>query len=215
MGIVNSLRDSFTRFSDALFTSGDGEPKRIGIYGPANAGKTTLANRIADDWTGEKVGSSSAVPHETRRVRGKEGVTIERDGTSVDIDIFDTPGVESKVDKDEFIDHDMEEEDAVRRAREATEGISEAMKWLREDFDGVLYVLDASKDPVSQVNSMIVGIIESQDLPAIILANKIDLEGADVERIRETYPQHTVVELSALEGDNMDEVYDEIADKLG
>ena len=42
---------------------------RIGLYGPPNAGKTTLANRIARDFTGETVGSASPVPHETRRVR--------------------------------------------------------------------------------------------------------------------------------------------------
>jgi small GTP-binding protein len=215
MGIVKSLRDSISDFSDVLFASGDEEPKQIGIYGPANAGKTTLANRIADDWKGETVGSSSAVPHETRRVRGKEGVKIERNGKSVTLDIFDTPGIESTVDKNEFKEHGMEEEDSVRRAREATEGISEAMKWLREDFDGVLYVLDATKDPVKQVNTMIVGIIESQELPAVILANKMDLEGADIDRIRQTFPQHDIIPLSALEGDNMDEVYDEIAKKLG
>lgn len=215
MGFVKNIKSSLSNFSDALFASEDEEPQRIGIYGPANAGKTTLANRIAEDWAGDKIGSSSSVPHETRRVRGKKDVTIERNGNSVTLDIFDTPGVETKVDKDEFKDHGMEEDDAVRRSREATEGIAEAMHWLREDIDGVLYVLDATKDPVRQVNSMLVGIIESRDLPAIILANKIDKEGADVEKIQETYPQHDVIPLSALEGDNMDEVYDEIAEKLG
>jgi len=42
---------------------------RIGIYGPPNAGKTTLANRIARDWTGDAVGPVSEIPHETRRAR--------------------------------------------------------------------------------------------------------------------------------------------------
>lgn len=215
MGMLSNLRNSLSKLGDALFASGDEEPKRIGIYGPPNAGKTTLANRIAEDWTGEKIGSESSVPHETRRVRGKRDVNIERNGNSVNLDIFDTPGVDTKIDKDEFVDHGMEDDDAVRRSREATEGVAEAMHWLREDIDGVLYVLDATKDPVRQVNSMLVGIIESQELPAVILANKIDMEDADVERIKETYPQHDVVPLSALEGDNMDEVYDEIAAKLG
>ncbi|MCK5635840.1 MAG: 50S ribosome-binding GTPase, partial [Thermoplasmatales archaeon] len=32
---------------------------KIGIYGPPNVGKTTLANRILRDWTGDIMGSVS------------------------------------------------------------------------------------------------------------------------------------------------------------
>ncbi len=49
---------------------------RIGIYGPPNAGKTTLANRIVRDWTGDSMGSVSEIPHETRRALRKENITI-------------------------------------------------------------------------------------------------------------------------------------------
>lgn len=193
------------------------EPKRIGIYGPPNAGKTTLANRIVRDWTehGDAVGPESHIPHETRRARRKEDVEIRRNGHTVTIDIVDTPGVATKVDYTEFLDHDMDEEDAVRRSREATEGVAEAMHWLREDVDGVIYVLDATEDPFTQVNTMLVGIIESQDLPALILANKIDLDEANADRIRNAFPQHETVPSSALEGDNIDEVYDNIATYFG
>lgn len=193
------------------------EPKRIGIYGPPNAGKTTLANRIVRDWTehGDAVGPESHIPHETRRARRKEDVEISRNEHTVTIDIVDTPGVATKVDYTEFLDHDMEEEDAVRRSREATEGVAEAMHWLREDVDGVIYVLDATEDPFTQVNTMLVGIIESQDLPALILANKIDLEDANADRIRNAFPQHETVPSSALEGNNIDEVYDNIATYFG
>jgi len=176
---------------------------------------TTLANRIARDWTGDAVGPESHVPHETRRARRKEGVEIERNGQSVTIDIVDTPGVTTKVDYTEFLEHDMEKEDAVRRSREATEGVAEAMHWLREDVDGVIYVLDATEDPFTQVNTMLIGIIESQDLPVLIFANKIDLDEANVTRIENAFPQHETVPLSALEGDNMDEVYDKIAEYFG
>jgi small GTP-binding protein len=191
------------------------EPKRIGIYGPPNAGKTTLANRIARDWTGDAIGPESHIPHETRRARQKENVEIERNGNAVSIDIVDTPGVATKVDYEEFMEFDMEEDDAIRRSREATEGVAEAMHWLREDVDGVIYVLDSTDDPFTQVNTMLIGIIESRDLPALIFANKIDLEDANVKRIEDAFPQHETVELSALEGDNMDEVYDKIAEYFG
>jgi len=213
MGLITSLKDSVSRVTERLFSGP--EPKRIGIYGPPNAGKTTLANRIARDWTGDAVGPESNIPHETRRARRKEGVTIERDGRKVTIDIVDTPGVTTKVDYKEFLDHDMDEEDAVRRSREATEGVAEAMHWLREDVDGVIYVLDSTNDPFTQVNTMLIGIIESQDLPVLILANKTDLEESDVNRVANAFPQHETVPLSALEGDNMEEVYGKIAEKFG
>ena len=213
MGLFTDLRDSISRAVDRMFS--DSEPKRIGIYGPPNAGKTTLANRIARDWTGDAVGPESHIPHETRRARRKENVEIERDGKSVTIDVVDTPGVTTKVDYTEFLEHDMEKDDAVRRSREATEGVAEAMHWLREDVDGVLYVLDSTEDPFTQVNTMLVGIIESQDLPVLILANKTDLEDSNVRRIENAFPQHETVPLSALEGDNMDEVYDKIAAYFG
>ena len=212
MGLFTELKDSISRVTDRLFS--EEEPKRIGIYGPPNAGKTTLANRIARDWTGDAVGAESHIPHETRRARRKEGVEIERNGKSVEIDIVDTPGVTTKVDYEEFTD-EMEEDDAIRRSREATEGVAEAMHWLREDVDGVIYVLDSAEDPITQVNTMLNGIIESRDLPVLIFANKIDLDEASVKRIEDAFPQHKTVPLSAKEGENMDEVYDNIAEYFG
>jgi len=213
MGLLSGLRDSLQRVTDSLFS--EDEQKRIGIYGPPNAGKTTLANRIARDWTGDAIGPESHIPHETRRARRKENVEIERDGKSVSIDIVDTPGVTTKVNYEEFLDYEMEKDDAVRRSREATEGVAEAMHWLREDVDGVIYVLDSTEDPFTQVNTMLIGIIESRDLPVLIFANKIDLEDSSTQRIRNAFPQHETVPLSALEGNNMDEVYDKIAEYFG
>jgi small GTP-binding protein len=215
MGLLTDLRSSISRAASVLFA--EEESKRIGIYGPPNAGKTTLANRIARDWTehGDAVGPESHIPHETRRARRKEDIEIERNGRTVSIDVVDTPGVTTKVDYTEFLEHDLEEDDAVRRSREATEGVAEAMHWLREDVDGVIYVLDSADDPFTQVNTMLIGIIESQDLPVLILANKIDLEDSSVQRIRNAFPQHETVPVSALEGDNMDEVYDKIAEYFG
>jgi small GTP-binding protein len=214
MGLFAELKDSVSRVGASLFAD-DSEPKRIGIYGPPNAGKTTLANRIARDWTGDAVGPESHIPHETRRARRKEDVEIKRNGKTVNIDIVDTPGVTTKVDYSEFLDHDMEKDEAVRRSREATEGVAEAMHWLREDVDGVIYVLDSSEDPFTQVNTMLIGIIESRELPVLILANKTDLEDSNIKRVSNAFPQHETIPLSALEGDNMDEVYEKIAKYFG
>ncbi|MDH7593116.1 MAG: Era-like GTP-binding protein [Methanomicrobiales archaeon] len=189
---------------------------RIGIYGPPNAGKTTLANRIVRDWTGDAVGPVSEIPHETRRARRKENITITgTNGSSVDIDIVDTPGVTTKIDYHEFLEYGLEKEEAITRAREATEGVAEAMHWLREDIDGVIYVLDSTLDPFLQVNIMMVGIIESRKLPVIIVANKIDLPDSSPARIKSAFPQHPVVAISGLEGQNMEQLYEEMTERFG
>ena len=186
---------------------------RVGIYGPPNAGKTTLANRIVRDVTGEALGPASEIPHETRRARRKEGVEINPgNGAKLTIDIVDTPGVTTKIDYHEFLEYGMDQEEAINRAREATEGVAEAMHWLREDIDGVIYVLDSTQDPFMHVNIMMVGIIEARKLPVIIVANKIDLPDAAPQKIRSAFPQHPVVEISGLEGNKMEDLYKKIGE---
>ena len=188
---------------------------RIGIYGPPNAGKTTLANRIARDWTGDAVGPVSEIPHETRRARKKENVVISgANGSTITIDIVDTPGVTTRIDYHEFLEYGMEKDEAIIRAREATEGVAEAMHWLREDIDGVVYMLDSTLDPFMQVNIMMIGIIESRKLPVIIVANKIDLPDAVPARIRSAFPQHPVVAISGLEGKNTEVLYEKMIDNF-
>ena len=125
---------------------------------------------------------------------------------------MDTPGVTTKIDYHEFLEYGMGQDEAVARAREATEGVAEAMHWLREDIDGVIYVLDSTQDPFMHVNIMMVGIIESRKLPVIIVANKIDLPDAAPQRIKSAFPQHPVVMVSGLEGNNMDDLYAKIAE---
>jgi GTPase len=211
--ILTKVRKRFSRFFRAFFKKGR---SRIGIYGPPNAGKTTLANRIVRDWTGDALGPVSEIPHETRRARRKEDVTISNsNGDSIVIDIVDTPGVTTKIDYHEFTEYGLDKEDAVKRAREATEGVAEAMHWLREDIDGVIYMLDATLDPFAQVNIMMVGIIESRNLPVVIVANKIDLPDASPARIKSAFPQHPVISISGLEGTNVDELYEKMIEFFG
>jgi hypothetical protein len=213
MSFLVKTKKKLSRFLKKLFKKGRA---RIGIYGPPNAGKTTLANRIVRDWTGDAMGPVSEIPHETRRARRKENITITGlNGNSVDIDIVDTPGVTTKIDYKEFMEYGLEKDEAVKRAREATEGVAEAMHWLREDIDGVIYMLDSTLDPFLQVNIMMVGIIESRKLPVIIVANKIDLPDASPGRIKSAFPQHPVVPISSLEGSNVEQLYEQMAELFG
>ena len=211
MGLIKKVKKNFSSIFKNLFKK---KTAKIGIYGPPNAGKTTLANRIIRDWTGDAMGAVSNVPHETRRARRREGVTIESNGSKVTLDIVDTPGLATKVDFHEFMAHGLEEEEAKRRAKEATEGIIEAVKWL-DDLDGVILVMDATEDPFTQVNVTVIGNMEARKLPILIAANKIDLPESSPARIRSAFPQHPLVPISALDGQNIDTLYEEIADHFG
>jgi len=213
MSIFVRTKSRVSKFLMAFFRK---RRSRIGIYGPPNAGKTTLANRIARDWTGETVGPVSEIPHETRRALRKQDITITgNNGSTITIDIVDTPGVTTKIDYKDFIEYGVSKDEAVIRAREATEGVAEAMHWLREDIDGVIYMLDCTQDPFLQVNIMMIGIIESRKLPIIIAANKIDLPDASPQRIKSAFPQHPVISISCTEGKNIEELYEQMVYHFG
>jgi len=205
MGLVAALKTGGAKWLRRLFGR---DHARIGIYGPPNAGKTTLANRIVRDFAGDVMGPASEVPHETRRVRKRANVEVKANGSSLTLDVVDTPGIATKIDFHEFMEvYGMSEEESRRRAKEATEGVIEAIRWL-EDVEGVVLVMDANEDPFTQVNVTILGNLEARKKPVIIAANKIDLEGASATSIQNAFPQHPVVPLSALTGYNMDALYD-------
>ncbi len=206
--MIGRLRDFFSN----LFSAQE-EDVSIGIYGPPNAGKSTLSNQMSLDLTGEEMSDVSEVPHETRAVEKKEKVAIEADGRSIDINLLDMPGITTNVDFKDFKEHGMEEDDAKGRAKEATKGIVEAVKYL-DDVDACLVIFDSTKDPYTQVNVTIIGNLEAKDIPILVLANKIDKEEADPERVRDAFPQHPVLEVSAKEGENIDKLYEEIIGRL-
>ena len=182
----------------------------LGLYGSVNAGKTSLANRICMDWTGQPLGAVSEIPHETREVQKKEHIEVKVNGKILTMNLLDMPGITTRVDYREFMEFGMNKKDSQQRAKEATKGIVEAIKWL-ENVDAALVVMDSTKDPYTQVNLTILGNLEARKIPILIIANKTDLKKARVDKVIEAFPEHTVLPISALNGAGIEKLYEEIA----
>lgn len=205
--MLTVLRVFLNRFLKDLFKRK--KHLRIGLYGPPNGGKTTLANRICKDWLGEEMGVVSSIAHETREIQVKEQVNIKSKGKEITFSLVDTPGIATKIDYEDFMKVGMSEKKAKVRAREATKGVIDAIKWL-DDMDLVVIVLDATKDPYSQVNITIVGNLAARSIPVLIAANKMDLKKANVKRIESAFPQYSVVGMSAKYGKQIDRFYEDL-----
>ncbi len=181
---------------------------KLGLYGPPNGGKTTLANRICKDCLGEEMGQVSNVAHETREIQIKEQINIKsKDGKELSFNLVDTPGIATKIDYEDFMKTGMKEKEAKQRAKEATKGVIDSIKWL-DEMDTVVVVLDSTKDPYSQVNITIIGNLQARDIPVMIVANKIDLKRANMKKVQAAFPQYEVIGISAKYGNNIDEFYE-------
>lgn len=204
---IKILKNFFKGMFSKIF-GGKGEIK-MGFYGPPNAGKTSLANRICKDWTGEEIGSVSKVPHETRNVQFKEKVEIQYKGRKLMFKMIDTPGIATKIDYEDFLKYNMKKKDAKERAKKATQGVVESIKWL-DDMDMVVVVLDSTENPYNQVNITIIGNLVARKIPVLIVGNKIDLRKADVKKIESAFPEYEVIGISAKDGINLEEFYESI-----
>jgi GTPase len=205
--MIKIIRNFAKRLFSGVFKK-RGEIK-LGFYGSPNAGKTSLANRICQDWIGEDLGSVSKVPHETREVQVKEKVLLERDGKKIEFKLIDTPGIATKIDFEDFLKFGLKKKEAQKRAKEATQGIIESIKWL-DDMDAVIVLIDSTMNPYSQVNITIIGNLVARKVPVLVVANKIDLKKSDLKKVKGAFPEYEVVGISAKNGDNIDEFYEEL-----
>ena len=195
----------FRRLLMGLF--GKKKDVKLGLYGPPNGGKTTLANKICMDWLGQEMGSASPIAHETREIQIKEQVTIKSKGRELTFNLVDTPGIATKIDYEDFIKEGIEEKEAKARAKEATKGVIDSIKWL-DQMDAVVVVLDSTKDPYSQVNITIIGNLEARKIPVLIVANKVDLKKSDIKKVQAAFPQYDVLGISAKLGTHIEQFYE-------
>ena len=205
--VIKVFKNFFNRIFFNLFKNK--RDIKLGFYGPPNAGKTSLANRICKDFTGEEIGSVSKVPHETRSVQFKEKVKIEYKGKVMTFKMIDTPGIATRIDYEDFLKYKVKKKEAKKRAKEATQGVIESIKWL-DDMDIVVIVLDATENPYNQVNITIIGNLVARKVPVLIVANKIDLRKSNIKRISAAFPEYEVIGMSAKYGKNFEEFYESI-----
>jgi hypothetical protein len=203
--MIKIIRNFSRRIFSGWFKKKEGI--KLGFYGSPNAGKTSLANRICQDWLGEDLGVVSKMPHETREIQIKEKVVIEKKGKKIEFKLIDTPGIATKIDFEDFLKFGLKKKEAQERAREATHGIIESIKWL-DDMDAVIVLIDATQNPYSQVNITIIGNLVARKIPVLIVANKIDLKKADIKKVQGAFPEYDVVGISARDGTNMEEFYE-------
>ncbi len=183
---------------------------KLGLYGPPNGGKSTLANRICLDWLGEEMSTVSHIAHETREIKIKEQVSIKNQkGKELTFSLVDTPGISTKIDYEDFLKKGIKKKEAKDRAKEATKGVIDSIKWL-DNMDSVVVVLDATKDPYSQVNITIMGNLQARNIPVLVVANKVDLKKASLDVVKAAFPQYEVVGVSAKYGKNIEEFYEQL-----
>lgn len=205
---------SFSRFF-SFFKSK--KELNLGLYGPPNAGKSTLANKIIEDILGsgddvEKF-KTSEVEHETREVQKVEKLELKKGSKKINFNLIDTPGIATKIDFEDFVEKGMKKKDAKERAIEATKGVIESIKWL-DSVDAVLVVLDATENPYSQVNITLIGNLVAKNKKIIIVANKADLKNASLEKVKLVFPDYPVVYVSAKTGYKIDDLYKKIFEEF-
>jgi len=108
--VIKIFKNFFKKIFNSLFRSK--KHIKLGFYGPPNSGKTSLANRICKDFTGEEMGSVSKIPHETRNVQFKEKVDITYKEKTLTFKMVDTPGIATKIDYEDFLKFKLKKKEA-------------------------------------------------------------------------------------------------------
>ncbi len=162
----------------------------IGIIGRPNVGKSTLMNRII----GQKIAITSAKPQTTRNIIQ---TVVTKD--NVQMVFLDTPGIhKSKNRLGDFM---------VRSAKSVV-----------NDADLVLWLVEPT-DYIGAGEKAIVEILKTLTIPVVLVINKVDtVKKEEVLHFIDTYRKEMdfaeIVPVSALKGDNVDELFAVISSYL-
>ncbi|NLZ16343.1 MAG: GTPase Era [Desulfobulbaceae bacterium] len=163
------------------------------ICGPPNAGKSTLLNQLLQ----QKIAIVSPKPQTTRnRIMGVVH------GEDYQIIVLDTPGL-----------HEAKEEMNRRMVRAALEALAEA--------DVAVFLADASDPGLQKAGRFEQQLVflDNAPCPVLLALNKIDLLPRPqllplIDWCRHQYPFAAIVPLSALHGEGMDRLLDELVARL-
>lgn len=161
----------------------------VSVVGRANVGKSTLMEKII----GEKISIISNKPQTTR-----DKIQIIYNDEESQIIFLDTPGIQTPRNK-------LQE----RLLTFSEESLKES--------DIITMVVDDSEE-IGRIDGEILEMLEKIKLPKILLINKTDLADRDkLAHIRENFRAYDfdrIIEISALEGKNIDVFIDTIKEML-
>ncbi|MCD6298602.1 MAG: GTPase Era [Deltaproteobacteria bacterium] len=162
----------------------------IAIIGPPNVGKSTLLNRIL----GTKLAIVSSMPQTTRN-----RITGIYHGDGFQMVFMDTPG--------------------IHKTRSALhESMVESALATPQEVDLVLLVIEMQRPDDPEIPS-VVGNLKKLKKPCILVINKIDMFPKEqilpvIDKLRQTYPFEAIIPVSALKGDGVDALLEELKSRL-
>ena len=124
------------------------------------------------------------------------------------MNLVDTPGITSSIDYHDFMQYGLSREEAIERAKAATQGVVKAIQSLNT-LDAAIVVVDSARQPFNKVNFTILGNLKSREVPIIVAANKNDLPEANPDLVKDVF-QSDVISMSALTGDGVEKLYEAI-----
>ena len=162
----------------------------VTIVGRPNTGKSTLLNSLLE----RKIAITSNVSGTTRNII--EGIYNDKDSQII---FVDTPGIHKPVNKlGNFMNNKAYE--------------------MINSVDLILFTMDATK-PFGKGDSIVLDRCKDDNKPVFLILNKVDLLNKDklfelIAKYKELYDFKEIFPISALKGDNIDNLIKSIKDYL-